>query len=272
MTQPGSRDQCIVRKLDTVVRLVPVTQAVQHLNGLFHGRLVHKDRREATLQGCITLYVLAVIVQSCGAYTLQLASCQSRLHHVAGIHRTLGSARPYHRMQFVDKQNYLALGPLDFLHGRFEPLFEFPTKAGSGDQCTQIETDNPLAHQYLGYVVAGDLLCQSLDNGRLAHPRLANQNRVALRAPTEHLYEAQYLIVASDNRVQLVLRSHLGEVAAVFLQSPVVAFRMGAGDSLPTAHFFDCLQHRLTVDTRFPENAGGGRATLSMHSQEDMLG
>ncbi len=62
-----------------MVDLVAVTQPAQHLNRLIQAGLIHKHRREASLQSSVALDVLAILVQRRRADALQLAAGQGRL-------------------------------------------------------------------------------------------------------------------------------------------------------------------------------------------------
>ena len=84
--QRGRRDQRRVGDRDPVVRLVPVPQTLQDLDGVRHARLPHLDRLEAALQRRILLHMLAVLVERRGTDRLQLATGQHRLeNHAASI-------------------------------------------------------------------------------------------------------------------------------------------------------------------------------------------
>ena len=71
--QVGRGHQRLVGDGHRVVRLVPVAQALQDLDGEGHVGLLHLDRLEAPLEGGVLLQVLAVLVDGGGADGLQLA-------------------------------------------------------------------------------------------------------------------------------------------------------------------------------------------------------
>ena len=75
-----------------------------------------------------------------------------------------------------------------------------------------------MALQRVGDVVADDLLGQALDDGRLADAGLADQHRVVLGAPAEHLHDPLELAGAPDDRVELLLAGELGEVATELVE------------------------------------------------------
>ena len=65
---------------------------------------------------------------------MQLATCQCRLQHIAGIHRAFGLARANHGVQFIDKDDGLACILFEFFQHRFQALLEFATVLGTGKQ------------------------------------------------------------------------------------------------------------------------------------------
>ena len=87
------------------------------------------------------------------------------------------------------------------------------------------------------HVAADDALGQAFDDGRLADAGLADQHRVVLGAPRQHLDDAANLLVAADDRIELALGGQLGQVAAVFFQGFVGRLGVLRGDALMAAHF-----------------------------------
>ena len=197
---------------DLVVDLVALLQAAQDGDGVLHRRLAHEDRLEAPLQRRVLLDVLAVLVQRGGADGVQLAAGQRRLEHVAGVHGPLGRARAHDGVHLVDEEDDLPLGGDDLLQHGLEPLLELAAELGAGDQRAHVEREDLLVLQPLGHVAVDDAAGQPLDDGGLAHARVADQHRVVLGAPGEDLDDAPDLLVAADHRVELALAGQLGEV------------------------------------------------------------
>ena len=79
-----------------------------------------------------------------------------------------------------------------------------PTPAGEGKTTTTVGL--------------GDAPRESLHDGRLADPRLADEDGVVLRAARQHLDDATNLLVATDDRVDLAVTCALCEVLAVLLE------------------------------------------------------
>ena len=215
--------------------------------------LVHQHRLEAALQGGVLLDVLAVLVERGGADAVQLAARQHGLEQVAGVHGAFGLARAHHGVQLVDEQDDLARRFLHLLQHRLEALLEFAAVLGAGDQRAHVERHDALVLEPLRHVAAHDALRQPFDDGRLADARLADQHRVVLGAPREHLDDAADLFVAADHRVELALRGQLGQVAAVALQRFVGGLGILRGDALAAAHLAQRLHQPLAREAEFLE-------------------
>ena len=90
--------------------------------------------------------------------------------------------------------------------------------------------DQPLVPQRLRDVAGDHPLGEALDDGGLADAGLADQHRVVLGAPGQHLDHSPDFRVPPDDRVDLALAGALGEVDAVLLQRLVAALRIRRGD------------------------------------------
>ena len=59
---------------------------------------------------------------------------------------------------------------------------------------------------------------QTFDDGGLAHAGFADEDRIVLGAAREDLDDAHDLVVAADDRIELVLASQLGQRTGVFVE------------------------------------------------------
>ena len=116
--------------MDLVARL----QAAENTNGVFNRGLVDQDGLETALQGCIFLDVLAVLIEGSGADAVQFAAGQHRFQHVRGIHRALRCACTDQRMQFIDKEDDVALGAGHLFQHGLQAFLEFSAVLGPRDQ------------------------------------------------------------------------------------------------------------------------------------------
>ena len=132
---------------------------------------------------------------------------QRRLEHVAGVHRALGGARADQRVQLVDEQDDPAVGAGHLGEDRLEAVLELAAVLGAGDHRAEVERHDSAVAQPLGHVAGGDALREPLGDGRLAHAGLADQHRVVLGPPAQHLDDPADLLVATDDGVELARRA-----------------------------------------------------------------
>ena len=162
--------------------------------------------------------MLAVLVEGGRADRVELAAGEHRLEQVRGVHGALGGAGTDDGVELVDEQDDLAFAVLDLLEDGLQPLLELAPELGAGDQRAEIERDDPLVLEALGDVAADDPLGETLDDGRLADPRLADEDRVVLRPAGQDLDDPADLVVPTDDGVQLARPRFAGEIAAVLLE------------------------------------------------------
>src|SRR5437773_2695994 len=115
--------QRLVGEFCLVVRLVLGSKTFQDLDRFINRRRIHFYRLETTFQGCVFLDVLAVLVHRSRADTLQLATTQRGFDNVRRVHSPFGRTCPDNCVQLVDEKNHV-LGAADFVHHRFDTLFE----------------------------------------------------------------------------------------------------------------------------------------------------
>ena len=179
----------------------------------------HEDLLEPALQGGVLLDVLAVLVEGGGPDQPQLAPGQHRLDHVAGVHGPLGRRR---RPTMVCSSSMKVMtspsASVISLSTAFSRSSNSPRYLAPATIEPRSRAMHPLALQALGHVALDDPLGQALDDGRLAHAGLADEDRVVLGPPGQHLDDPADLLVPADDRVELALAGQLGQVPAVLLE------------------------------------------------------
>jgi hypothetical protein len=279
--QVGRRDQGVVGDRDPVVGLVPVAEPLQDVDRVRDRRLLDLDRLEAALEGGVLLEVLAVLLEGGRADRLELSAGQHRLEDARRVDRALGGTRPDERVQLVDEQDDVAAGA-DLLQDLLEALLEVTAVARPGHQRAEVEGVHLLALEGLGHLALDDGLRQPLDDGGLAHAGLADQDRVVLGPPAEHLHDPLDLLLATDDGVQLALAGVLGEVAPELVEDEG-ALRLGlarggaAGPGLLAAgvagqQLDDLLTHPGQVGPELDEDLGGHALALTDEAEQDVLG
>ena len=70
---------------------------------------------------------------------MQLAPGQHRFEQVTSIHCSVSLSGSHDGMHFIDEQNGLASGLLDFLENSLEPFLELATILGTRNQSPHVE-------------------------------------------------------------------------------------------------------------------------------------
>jgi hypothetical protein len=166
---------------------------------------------------------LAVLVEGGGADAVQLAAGQHRLEHVAGVHGALGLAGADDGVQLVDEEDDAPVALLDLLEHGLEALLKLAAVLGARDERAHVEGEEALVLEASGTSPRTMRCGQALGDGGLAHARLADEHRVVLGLAGEDADDVADLLVAADDRVELLLRAELDEVLAVFLEHVVGA-------------------------------------------------
>ena len=159
----------------------------------------------------------------------------------------------------VDEQDDVALGGLNLLQHRLEPLLELAAELGAGDHGAQVERHQPLVAQRFRHIAIDDSERQPLDDRRLADAGLADQDRVVLGPARQDLDGAADLLVAADHRVELALAAELGDVASILLERVEIGFGRRAIHGAALADVGDRLLQRRGTDAGAAKRAGSGR-------------
>ena len=172
-------------------------------------------------------------------------------------------------MQLVDEHDDVrVVGQL--LHDRLEALFELTAILRAGDDQRDVERENALVGEEVRHVAVDDLLRQPFDDGGLADARLADEHRVVLRAAAEDLLHALELVLAADQRIELVLHRRLGQVAAELGQQR--RFLDARQRRLFVQELDDVLAHGVEAHPLFHEDRRGHRALLAQDAEQQVLG
>ncbi len=247
-------------------------QPLQDLQRLLGRWLADVDGGEAPLERGILLDALAVVVVGGRADQAQLTARQGRLEHVGGVERALGVARAHQRVELVDEQDDLAVGRLGLGHDALQPLLELAAELGAGDEQAHVERDQALALERGGHLARRDALGQALDHGGLADARLADQHRVVLGAAHEHLHQAQDLVLAPDDRVELAFAGERGQVHAVLLERLEGALGGRAVDLAPAANLLEGPGERLAAQASGRGRLGERVVGVGQQGEQQVLG
>src|SRR3954471_18960439 len=259
----------LARVLDVLERLVAILDADQDVDRLALARRVDLDRLEAPLERTVLLDVFAVLGRGRRADATDLAATERRLQDVRRVERALGRSRADQGVQLVDEDDDVRVVG-QFLHDRLEALFELAAVFGAGDDQRDVEGEDPLVGQKVRHVAVDDLLRQPLDNRGLADAGLADQHGVVLGAAAEDLLHAFELVLAPDQRIELVLHRRLGQVAAELGEQRRL---LDPGQRrLLVEQLDDILAHGVEAHPFFHQDRRRDRTFLAQDAEQQVLG
>ena len=216
--------------------LVPLFQAAQDGDGVFHGRLIHLNRLEAALQSGVFLDILAVLVQRGRADAVQLAAGQHGFQQIAGVHCAVGLAGTHDGVQLINEEDDLALALLHLIQDALQTLLELAAVLCASHQSTHVQAQHGAVFQVLRHIAPDDPLGQTLGDGRLADARLTDEAGVVLRLAGQDADDISNFLVTANDGVQLLLAGQVNEVLTILLQGIVGVLRVVVGHPLVAAH------------------------------------
>ena len=199
-----------------------------------HRGLLDLDRLEAALERGVLLEVLSVLVRRGGTDGLQLATGQHGLEDAGRVDCAFGGPGTDEGMDLIDEQDDVAAG-LDLFEDLLQPLLEIAAIAGAGHERTEVERVELLVLDRVRHVVGHDALAETLNDGGLPDARLADENRIVLGTTREDLHDPLDLLLATDDRIELLLSGHGGEVAAELVEHERALGRLTGAAALTDA-------------------------------------
>ena len=226
----------VVADVDTVRRLVDSLNATHDGDRVLRRGLVELDQLEAAGEGGILLEVLLVFRPGRRGDGAELPARQRRLQEVGGVAAPGCTAGTDEGVRFVDEEDDRFRRRLDLVDHAAQPVLELSLDAGAGLEESEIEAQQlDMLHEFR-YVALDDLECQPFDHGRLAHPRLADGDRVVLAPPSQDVDHQPDLAIAREDRIDPAGPRLLGDVDAEPADRAVLAeSRRRAGGAVAVA-------------------------------------
>ena len=159
----------------------------------------------------------------------------------------------------------------DLLHHRLQPLLELAAILRAGHEGAEVELQEALVHEHVGHVVGHDLLREPLDDGRLAHARLADEHRVVLRPPRQDLDDPLDLLLAPDDGIELGLARELRQVAGELIEDGGLRALLGPRVVLVAEEGQGFLANLVEAGAERLEDLGGDRLALFHEAQQEVL-
>ena len=120
-------------------------------------------------------------------------------------------------MDLIDEQDGAGIG-LELLDDLLEPLLEVAAIAGAGKERAHVEGEHGGVAQHVRHLAVDDAARQPFSDRGLADAGLADEQRVVLLPPAQHLDGPADLGLAADQRIDLALARLLVEVDAVRIE------------------------------------------------------
>ena len=240
-----------------MVKVILLLDSAEDRDGVLDGRLRNEDRLETARERRVLFDVFAVFVEGRGADAMKFAAGQGGFQEVRRVDGSLGGARADKGVHFIDEQDDLTHRVDDLVQYRLQAFLEFAAKFRPGKQGAQIQHHQTFVLKRLGNVPVDDPLRQAFDDRGLADARFADQHRVVLRAPGQHLNGAADFLVAADDRIQLAAVRLAGEIPGILLQGVVGIFGRRRIGGTPLAHLLDGRIQRLGRHAGIRQNPVG---------------
>ena len=158
------------------------------------------------------------------------------------------------------------------LSTRLQPLLELAAELRAGDQRAHVEREHALVAQALGHFAVDDALREAFDDRGLADAGLADQHRIVLGAPLQHLDRAADFLVAADHRVELALLGALGQVDGVLLERLAALLGIRVVDLLAAAHVLDRALERALHDAGVAQDRAERALVVERGQHEQLAG
>ena len=165
---------------------------------------------------------------------------ERRLEQVRGVHGAAGrGAGADHGVDLVDEQDRAGIG-LKLLDDLLEPLLEIAAIARAGKQRAHVEREHGRIAQHVRHFAMDDAPRQPFGDRGLADAGFADEQRIVLLPPAQHLDGAADLGIAADQRIDLALARLLVEVDAIGVERVALFLRLvavlGVGVFVGAAH------------------------------------
>mmetsp|Transcript_31284 Transcript_31284/g.91611 ORF Transcript_31284/g.91611 Transcript_31284/m.91611 type:complete len:270 (-) Transcript_31284:780-1589(-) len=269
MTQASGSQQRLVTDPNSVMDLIPRLQSTENTDGILRRGLVDQHLLESSFQRLVLLNVLAILVVGRGTDASDLTTGQGGLQKVGRIHTPTGGTGTDNRVHLVNEENNFSLAFGDLLQNTLESLLELAPHGRSGHQSSEVEPDQTARRLHaVGNITIEHTLGNAFGNSRLAHARIANENRVVFRSSRQNLNGAADLIVTPNHRIQLALPSTFREVNAILVQGIVhVLRRARIGRALLLPQLLDGPLHLGILDALPRQGVAGEQRILLRQRQ-----
>mmetsp|Transcript_22712 Transcript_22712/g.42768 ORF Transcript_22712/g.42768 Transcript_22712/m.42768 type:complete len:215 (+) Transcript_22712:1724-2368(+) len=198
---------------------IAILEAPEDGNGGLQRWLCHRHLLKASLQGCILLNVLPILLQCGRADASKLPPGEHGLQEIRRIHGAICLACTNEQVCFVDEKHDSAFCILHFLQYGLQALLKLPTVLSAADKGSDVKRDDPAVLQGFRNIPDHNALGEALRDSSLPNSGHAHEDGIVLRSPCQNLNHPSDLIVAADHRVQPPGLGISDQVAPILHQS-----------------------------------------------------
>ncbi len=212
-------DRCydsLVTDTYLVVVLVTLLKSAQDSDSSRLIRLIHHHFLETAFESLVLFKILLVLIKSRRTDGAQLTAGERGLENIGGIHGTLTLTGTHKSVDLVDKEDDFTIGSGHFIDDSLQTLLKLAFILCTGNKGTHVKRVYLLAAQILGHVTAHNPLCKPLGDSGLAGARLTDEHRVVLRASRKDLEHSAYLVITTDDRIELTFAGTFIQVNGIF--------------------------------------------------------
>ena len=173
---------------------------------------------ETSFKRLVLLEVLLVLLQSRRSDRPQFASRQRRFEYVGSIHGAFALSCAHKCVNLINEQDYLSVALDNLVDNGFQPFLELAFVFSAGNERAHIERENPLCLKILRHIASDDSVRKTFGYRSFSCTRLTYEYRVVLCPSAENLQHTPYLVVTSDDGVQLAASRLLVQVYRILLQ------------------------------------------------------
>src|ERR1051325_8240592 len=255
--------------LDLVERLVALLHTLEDLQRLVLVRRIHGDGLEAAQQRAVLLDVAAVLADGRRADAGDLAAGERGLEDVRRVEGAFRRPGADQGVDLIDEDDDVRV-LFQLLDDALEALLELAAVLRAGHDEREVEGEDALVRDEERDVAVHDALGEAFHDGRLADARLAEEDGVVFRAAGEDLDDALHFLFPADQRIELLLVRHLGQIARVLGEEGELFLLLVR---LPLLEDGDrLLADAVDVEALGGEDAGGGGGLHAEDADEEMLG
>ena len=187
-------------------------RAPEHRDGLVDRGLLHLHGLEAAIERGVLLEVALVLPHVVAATMRSSPRASAGLSRLAASPPPCGPPAPISVCASSTKSTIRLRRRLHLVEHALEAPLELALRARTGLEAPQVEREELGVAERLGHIARRDSQGQPLDDCRLAHAGLADDQRIVLSTAAEDVDHLAHLALAPEDGVEAALAGLLGQI------------------------------------------------------------